>query len=407
MQPGLCYKIPEVITVKESKIYPIRYYAVGHSYLVHGPFVGWQTKGFWGMAASKPEADYFHRVQQRLQEKLPCSMNAMAENYATYERLCTATATEETYKNSAEYARMRSQLQDFKPNLITLYIGGGNTIANDPESLSLFYHTLYSMVAENKQPEAVVICPFSNQKTLFAMEIAREYGFVPVELMVLHEQGKTRDNPYYAIGQYPQYDAAVAAGAIEFRTHPGDFGHDAIAERIVETAVPLLSAQVGKIDLPADQTLTATATAETVGETPVGMGEDRGVLDHWDFDDLRDVFEMGMGGFNLRCADSIVQLSSAPGTGAAVYHEALQLSAEKYSRFAVQMKLECQEPEKGILLQVTTDTKTYECIAQLPPQTMGRLTLPLPEGTGTITGFRIAPQMTDCCIYIDRIAFET
>lgn len=389
-----------------KEIYPIRYYAIGHSYLVHGPFAGWQTKGFWGMAASRADADYFHRVQQRLQKKLVCSMEAIAENYATYERLCTATATKETYEGSAEYARMRQQLQEFKPNLITLYIGGGNTIANDPESLSLFYHTLYSMVAANIQPDAVVICPCSNRRTLFAMEIAREYGFVPVDLMVLHEKGCSKDNPYYAIGQYPEYDAAVEAGAIEFRTHPSDLGHDRIAEEIVNAAAPLLSARVKKVAVPVDQILTATSTSETVGETPMGIGEDRGMLDHWDFDDLRDIFELGMGGFNLRCENSIAQLSSAPGTGAAVYHEKLQLEAKDYSRFVVRMKLDCQEPQKGILLQVTTNEKTYECLAQLPPQTMGVLTLQIPADTGEITGFRIAPQMTDCCIYIDRIAFE-
>lgn len=36
-------------------MHSFRYYAIGHSYLEHGPFVGWQTEGFWGMAASAPE----------------------------------------------------------------------------------------------------------------------------------------------------------------------------------------------------------------------------------------------------------------------------------------------------------------------------------------------------------------
>lgn len=388
-----------------KKIYPIRYYAIGHSYLLHGPFEGWQTKGFWGMAASRPELDYFHRVQQRLQEQMPCSIEAIAENYATYERLCTLDATEQTYKASAEYARMCEQLRTFRPNLITLYIGGGNTIANDPESLSLFYHTLYGMVAENKPEDAVVICAFSNRKTLFAMEIAREYGFTPVELMVLHEKGKSTENPYYALAQYPEYDEAVKAGAIEFRTHPSDCGHDRIAESIVETAAPLLRKRVAPIMATGTQTLSAGAPAEQQNSEPVPNTVPVNA-DCWDFDTMQDIIDVRMGGFNVRCENSIAQVSSAPGTGAAVYREMLRLPMKDYSRFAVRMKLDCEEPEKGILLQVVTTEKTYEALVHLPPQTMGELCLPLPEEAGIITGFRIKPQMTDCCIYIDRIAFE-
>lgn len=386
---------------RPKTIYPIRYYAIGHSYLLHGPFVGWQTCGFWGMAASKPETDYFHRVQQRLQAMMPCTVDAIAENYATYERLCTLGATVETYRNSEEYAQMRHQLRTFRPNLITLYIGGGNTIANDLESLTLFYHTLYTLVAENKPEDATVVCVFSNRKTLFAIDIAKSYGFVPVEMMALHEKGKTPENPYYALADYPEYDEAVKNGAIEFRTHPSDAGHDLIAAGIAETAALLLRQRVKTVQVSATE-----QKAEDTNEKTVQQSEKESAADCWDFDTPQDVFAVCMGGFNVRCENSIAQVSSAPGTGAAVYHDKLQLPMEQYKRFFVRMKLDCEQPEKGILLQVFSTEGTHECLVQLPGGTMGELTLPLPEGEGTITGFRIEPQMTDCCIYVDRIAFE-
>ena len=50
-------------------MYHFKYYAIGHSYLKHGPFKGWQTDGYWGMAASKPENDYFHKFQDCLKLK--------------------------------------------------------------------------------------------------------------------------------------------------------------------------------------------------------------------------------------------------------------------------------------------------------------------------------------------------
>ena len=389
--------------MKTKEIYPIRYYAIGHSYLLHGPFVGWQTKGFWGMAASEPEKDYFHRVQQRLQAEMPCSLEAIAENYATYERLCTATATEQTYRESDEYGKILENLERFQPNLITLYIGGGNTIAKDVESLTLFYHTLYSLIADHKPKEAVVICPFSNGRTLFAMDIARQYGFVPVDLTVLHEKGKTRENPYYALAAYPEYDEAVKAGAIEFRTHPSDLGHDRIAQGIVEAAVPLLRNCLKPVEMKIPDKGSAEISEAANGDSVTAA---RREIDCWEFDTLQDCVDVSMGGFNLRCENSIAQVSSAPGTGAAVYHQSLHLPMKKYSRLAVRMRLDCETPEKGVLLQVTTTEKICERLVYLSAQTMGDIELPLPEEEGTITGFRIEPQMTDCCIYIDRIAFE-
>lgn len=470
--------------MQTKKIYPIRYYAIGHSYLLHGPFEGWQTKGFWGMAASKPETDYFHRVQHRLQTMLPCSVEAVAENYATYERLCTLDATEQTYQASEEYANMVTQLRSFQPNLITLYLGGGNTIANDENTLSLFYNTLYTMVKEYKPADAVVICVFSNRKTLFAIDIAKRYGFVPVELMELHEKGESKENPYYAIAQYPEYDEAVKAGAIEFRTHPSDRGHDKIAEKIAQAAAPVLCQQLTPIPVSIPEAITIHAPEVlrdpaqlTVSLIPAGAAsgvswsvdnEKLATIDRngylnpcnngtltvtaqssieptvcasvqilitgqapWytltylpgtnepvsripepvaylkgDFDTMYDSAGVRMGGFNVRYENSIARVSSAPGTGASVYHEMLELPMKDYSRFVLRMKLDCEQPKKGILLQVTTMEKIYEKLVHLPTQTMGDLELELPGDKGIITGFSINPQMTDCCIYVDRIAFE-
>ena len=526
-----------------KKLYPLRYYAIGHSYLLHGPFEGWQTKGFWGMAASEPKADYFHRVQQHLQESLPCSIQAIAENYATYERLCTVDATRETYVNSAEYEQMRQQLLTFRPNLITLYLGGGNTIAKDPESLTLFFRVLYEMIAENKPADAVVVCPYSNKRTHMCPEIAREFGFVPVDLCFINEKGSTRENPYYALAQYPEYDAAAKAGAIEFRTHPGDYGHDTIARHIVERCIPEIKQKITPVEvlLPgkltvsapaklsgreetvrlqvqpqpaaADNTVewsvddphlatvdragcltvmnngTVTVTAkstvspevvasvqiEITGQTPwftltylpgtdapvsripepaaylkgtyalkapgaaympkrlgyqfigwsdvteetsreiteyVEMDRNRTVqanwrvADCWDFDTVYDSAGVKMGGFNVRYENSIARVSSAPGTGAAVYHDSLLLPAEQYSRFVVRMRLDCEEPDKGVRLQVMTTEGEYSCLIQLPAQSMQELSLDISQAKGMITAFRIEPQMTDCCIYADRIAFE-
>ena len=130
------------------------------------------------------------------------------------------------------------------------------------------------------------------------------------------------------------------------------------------------------------------------------------LAESWDFDTIYDSAGVRLGGFNVRYENSTVRVSSASGTGAAVYHEMLQLPAEKYSRFRVRMQIDCEEPEKGILLCVKTTEGDHSIMSYLPALTMGELELPLTDAKGTITQFRIEPQMTDVCIHIDWIKFE-
>ena len=84
----------------------------------------------------------------------------------------------------------------------------------------------------------------------------------------------------------------------------------------------------------------------------------------------------------------------------------LQLPAKRYSAFRVRLRIDCEEPEKGVLLQVQTTEGEYSTICYLPAQTMSDLELPLENAKGTITQFRIEPQMTDVCIHVDWIRFE-
>ena len=170
-------------------MYNFRYYAIGHSYLKHGPFVGWQTDGFWGMAASAPEKDYFHKFQDELKAAFDCKIEAIAENQAAFEGLCTEDATEEKYVSSPLYSHMRELIEGFKPNIITVYIGGGNTPAKDGASLTLFYDVLYGLIASCKRPETVVICPALKPNIYgIAKPVADKYGFITVDMSFIHEK---------------------------------------------------------------------------------------------------------------------------------------------------------------------------------------------------------------------------
>ncbi len=456
--------------MKQERVFPVRYFAIGHSYLRHGPFTGWQRKGTWGMAASEPDADYFHRVQQHLHEKMPCSIEAYAENFASYERLCTVDATIQTYTQSPLYARMVEILRTMRPNLITVFIGGGNTVAKDPDSLTLFYEVLYSMIKENMPKNATVICPNTNRKASVWMEIAEKYGFIPVDLRFIHQSGKGGENPYYAYNQYPEYDTAAAAGAVEFRTHPGDHGHATIGRLIVEAAEPLLRQRVEMEQVGVPEGLELCAPASTQEEiqlkavlqpegcvegvswqcddeniakvsqsgvlTPVGNGtvtviarsdlrpeltasvqiditgqaEAEQVLvaptDRWSFDTPQNREGIKMGGFNVRYEDGVGKASSAPGTGVSVYHDSLMLEASAYRKFCLRFQIDCHDPKMDVTVQITTTEKVHDFLLNVKSQEMTVVQLDIFQLTGTITAFRIHPETDEGCIHVAYIAFE-
>lgn len=458
------------IHMEKKQVYPLRYFAIGHSYLSHGPFEGWQKKGNWGMAASKPDADYFHRVQHHLHEKMPCSIQALAENYASYERLCTVDATEETYTSSELYAQIRERIRTLQPNLITVFVGGGNTIAKDPDSLSLFYEVLYKLIKENMPENATVICPNTNRKASVWMDIATKYGFIPVDLRFFHESGKGRENPYYAFNQYPEYDEKAAAGAVEFRSHPCDHGHNTIGRLIAEVAEPLLRQRVRTEEVCLPKTLELCAPdaigcptrlqaclqpegCETGVEwqtddvsvaridregllTPVSNGvvtvsvrstlcpelfaqaqveitgqeqEDASsdiAVDRWTFDTPNHREGIKMGGFNVRFEEGVGKASSAPGTGVSVYHDTLDLNAEDYSRFCLRFQIDCHEPTQDVTVQITTTQGQHAFLLNLQTQTMTEETLDLSGLSGKITAFRIHPETEECCIHVAYIGFE-
>ena len=286
-------------------MYNLRYYAIGHSYLKHGPFNGWQTDGFWGMAASAPEKDYFHKFQDGLKSALDCNIEAIAENHAPYERLCTTDATPEKYRSSGDYRHMQEVLENFKPNLISIFVGGGNTPANDEKSLTQFFSVLYDLVAKYKIDDAVVICITKNPaQHKMSKAIADKYGFISVDVSFLHAKSG-RENPYYAFADYPEYDERAAQGAVEFRTHPNDKGHLAIANAMLDGAVEAIKA------IPEGSFL-----GEYSYEKYLVQGNPT-----WFEIKTTPKMKVFYFGFNLRQVGDTVVFGSAPGTGASLLAE--------------------------------------------------------------------------------------
>ncbi len=365
-----------------------RYYAIGHSYLKHGPFNGWQTEGFWGMAASAPECDYFHKFKDGLKAAFDCNIEAIAENHAPYERLCTTDATPEKYTSSGDYAHMRDVLEGFKPNIISVFIGGGNTPANDEKSLTQFFRVLYDLIARYKLPEAVVICITKHPvQHKMSKSVADQYGFVSVDVSFLHEI-RGRENPYYAFDKYPEYDARVAEGAVEFRTHPGDAGHLAIAEAMLtESLSAIRTIPQGEFD------------GEYSYEKFAVVGNPT-----WFAIKTQPRMNVFYFGFNLRQVGDTVVFGSAPGTGASLLVEKFTAPADTKTFYA---ELQVDGAKDGDELFVTLKGTLGECELSLPIlQDMHKYEFSLPGNVGEINSVRIKPSAIECVMRVKEIGFK-
>ena len=352
----------------------LKYYAIGHSYLKHGPFAGWQTEGAWGMAASEPKKDYFHRFQQLLAEYRPCEIVAVAENHAELERLCKPGVTQEDYENSPSYQHIRDQLRAFKPNLITVFVDA-NCPSKERAELLPFYDALYGLIQAEKQPHAVVLCVVCFSP--LTEEAAKKHGFIPVNAQKIHEKKQDRENnPYYAFKQYPVYE-----GKIEFRTHPGDEGHEYIARQLFEAV---------KDRLPRE-----AAEGDPLGEaeTTLAKGHAPGC---WEFENLGETLDLELGGFNLRVENSCLYLSAAVDTGLSVECKNLELFSEELClRAAVSGNAET--------LKITVfGEQDVTFTEQVKNAEMQEYRYPLNR---RVRGFSIVPDGLDCHIAIDRIVF--
>lgn len=376
-------------------MYNLRYYAIGHSYLKHGPFEGWQTEGFWGMAASEPSNDYYHTLKSILKENLNCQIQSVAENRADYERLCTENVTENDYKNSLPYKHMQDVIRNFKPNLITVFVGGGNTVANDKKSLTTFFDILFDMIKSNKQPETVVVFVFVHDFIRgIAEPIVKKYGFTVADATFIHKD-KTRDNPYYAFGAYPEYDEKAASGAIEFRTHPGNLGHRKIAECIFEAVKEEIIRKIPNESADVADNINSCYNDEDLNESLCTS-----------FPNVNPKMDLTFGGFNVTFTDKSAKISSAPGTGACVAASNLSFSAT-YNTFYADMTVSCAESyDDKIELSVFSDGKETKLYLPLIKNQRHMYQFDISDVCGTINSFKLTPHSSNCFIELNSIGFS-
>jgi len=274
--------------------YDFSYLCIGNSYSNHGYNPNYSiwlpaNEPSRGMAASKVELDYYHRVQYYLTNNLNGTMTSHIiagsglENSG--ETTATATTAEQVAANmraNDQFISIKNYLINNKPNVITVQLSE-NFQSSSTEIEENFYEVLYGMIDEYRPENSVVVCitPFgAGSRVNTIKKYAQKYGFYVADMSDINSYSKVPDktsaeyntyieaphpvtgemtkfyrgdngwkyNPYLAWAQYPGYDVYKTAGSpylddrAEFRTHPGDKGMDEIAKRVFEqceVAVPV------------------------------------------------------------------------------------------------------------------------------------------------------------------------
>lgn len=410
--------------MKELSVYPIRYYALGHSFLRHKPFQGWTwldpENGARGMAASTINKDYFARFQYYLKENFHCTMEAVAENISEYERLCVDGMTKKQYVEHELYDSVREHLAEFRPNLVTVFVGANN-VAKDYHNVSLFFDTLFELIRTTVGEKALVIAANHSPKTTdvgkACEEYAQKYGFAYCDVSFIGQHPSRRENPYYAFMQYPEYDAYIeqyakengGAKPVEFRSHPSDFGMDAIGKALYETAAPLLPSCIETERMSEQEwkeRLQKTSEPKKAVRTEsVPSFAEICTAERFDFD--RDCEGVLFNGFNVYVKNSFLSGNSAPGTGFSIAHNHLSLN-KTYQTFSVRMNVhaEASAGDTAFLhLTVNTEGGTHHYKEELKPNVLTEYRFDISDIRDVITGFTIAPSVIECNADVDWIAF--
>lgn len=187
----------------------------GNSITLHAPKpeIGWN--GNWGMAASRKENDYVHRVVQGLEERFG------QVNYC----IAQGAAWERDYPNGKEILeRYFKDAQDFQANVVVIRIGENipNSTLQEIDCKPYFREAI-RFFASNPTAKVVVTDNFWRKEIVdnALQEVAKEEGYLFCQLHDLQDDEKTM-----AIGQFEHEGVSI---------HPGDYGMECIAKRILKT----------------------------------------------------------------------------------------------------------------------------------------------------------------------------
>lgn len=209
--------VPAANQLKKNFVFPEnpsgagpRVLFVGNSITLHGvaPHIGWL--GQWGMAASAPERDYVHLLEQNVRNRHPDAAFCV----------CQVAEWERNYKTGDSVLDLYARARDFRADIIVL-----RCVENCPGAD-------FDGTAFREQYQALIdyLNPTGNAKILLTTCFWHHVGDPDIAAVA-----RERDYPLVELGDLGERDDMKAIGLFEHvgvANHPGDLGMAAVAERI-------------------------------------------------------------------------------------------------------------------------------------------------------------------------------
>lgn len=187
---------------------------VGNSITLHAPKpeIGWN--GNWGMAASKKENDYVHRVVEGLEETFGLVNYCIAQG----------AAWEGNYPKGQEILKQYYEdARNFNADVVIIRLGENilNSMLQEVDCKP-YLEEMIRFFASNPLAKVIVTDNFWRRESLdnILKEIAEKNGYIFCQLHDLQDDEKTM-----AIGQFEHKGVSI---------HPSDYGMKCIAKRILK-----------------------------------------------------------------------------------------------------------------------------------------------------------------------------
>lgn len=192
----------------------LRVIFIGNSITRHAPKpeIGWNHD--WGMAASKMEYDYVHRVIAGLEKKFGQVSYCIAQVAEWEQNYLKGPELLETYYQEA---------RDFQADLVIVRLGE-NVKSSMHEEINCrpYFEEMIQFFVSNPEAKVILTDNFWRKEALDNMiyEIAMEKNYVFCQLHDLQDDEKTM-----ALGEYEHKGVSI---------HPSDHGMECIAGRILK-----------------------------------------------------------------------------------------------------------------------------------------------------------------------------
>lgn len=208
-----CRQVDKYIDIYENGG-AVRVLFIGNSITKHAPAenIGWS--GNWGMAASCEDKDYVHRTVAGMREKFG-EIDFCVAQLAEWER--------RYYEGDEVLNQYYTKARDFAADIIIVRIGENiNREENKKINCKPYYDSMIKFFAVKENAKIIVTDNFWNIEVLNRIfkEVCDENGYTFCHISDLEQDERTM-----AKGLFEHEGVAV---------HPGDYGMECIAKRILE-----------------------------------------------------------------------------------------------------------------------------------------------------------------------------